>query len=90
MWEVQRWTCPRRRLVTRGEEAIQRQGPICPSIERAGRLGAAMPMGWQRRRQEPPWPCVGHTAVMATTAIREEGEGALPPKVAVRAGLAAS
>ena len=41
-----------------------------------------MPMGWQRRHQEPPWPWVGHTAVMATAAIREEGEGALPSKVA--------
>ena len=69
---------------------MQCQGPLCPSIERASRPGAAMPMSWQRRHQEPPWPWVGHTVVMAIAAIREEGEGALPPKVILRASLAAS
>jgi len=65
-------------------------GATVPMIEHAGRPGAAMLMGWQRRHHESSWLWVDHIAVMATAAIREEREGALLPKVVVRASLASS
>ena len=73
MWEVQGWACPGGRSATRGEEAMQRQGPLCP--------WSSMPAD-----QGPPCSWVGSAA---TTSRRGYGSITLlswPPQPSGRNG----